>query len=68
MLLGSAVIFAAGLLMLARFVPASRLLGAGLLPFVPGDLIKSGLAALAFPAAWRAVGPRDPQAGSGSPA
>ena len=53
MLLGGAVIFGVGLIDLARFVPAGRLLAAGLLPFVPGDLIKSALASLAFPAAWR---------------
>jgi biotin transport system substrate-specific component len=53
LLLGSTVIFALGLAGLARFVPASQLLPSGLLPFVPGDLVKSGLAALAFPAAWR---------------
>ncbi len=53
MLLGSAVIFAAGLAQLSRFVPRDGLLVAGLLPFIPGDLIKSSLAALAFPAAWR---------------
>lgn len=55
MLLGSVVIFAAGLAMLSRFLPTSQLLSAGLLPFIPGDIIKSSLAALAFPAAWRAV-------------
>jgi biotin transport system substrate-specific component len=59
MLLGSVVIFAAGLAWLARFVPVPQLLPAGLLPFVPGDLVKAALAALAFPAAWRAVGSRD---------
>jgi biotin transport system substrate-specific component len=53
MLLGSAVIFALGLLQLSRFVPQAQLFAAGLLPFVPGDLVKSALAALAFPAAWR---------------
>jgi biotin transport system substrate-specific component len=53
MLLGSAVIFACGLAGLARFVPAPRLLAAGLLPFLPGDLLKSALAALALPVAWR---------------
>jgi biotin transport system substrate-specific component len=53
MLLGSTVIFALGLTGLSRFVPGSQLLAAGLLPFVAGDLIKSSLAALAFPAAWR---------------
>ena len=55
MLLGSVVIFALGLAGLSRFLSGERLLSAGLWPFVPGDLIKSTLAALAFPAAWRAV-------------
>src|SRR6266581_9191629 len=53
MLLGSAVIFSLGLIQLSRFMPGSQLLAAGLLPFVPGDLIKVTLAALAFPTAWR---------------
>ena len=53
MLLGSAVIFALGLIQLSRFVPQAQLFAAGLLPFVPGDLVKSALASLAFPAAWR---------------
>ncbi len=53
MLLGSSVIFGLGLVVLARFVPPHRLLALGLLPFIPGDLIKAALAALAFPAAWR---------------
>jgi biotin transport system substrate-specific component len=53
MLIGSAAIFTLGLIGLSRFVPASQLLATGLLPFIPGDLIKSALAAIAFPAAWR---------------
>ena len=53
MLLGSAVIFTLGLIQLSRFVQPAQLLAAGLLPFLPGDLVKSGLAALAFPFAWR---------------
>lgn len=53
MLIGSIPVFALGLAQLARFVPADRLLAAGLLPFIPGDLVKATLAALAFPAAWR---------------
>jgi biotin transport system substrate-specific component len=52
MLLGSSVIFAGGLSGLARFVPAAQLLNTGLLPFVPGDIVKAALAALAFPLAW----------------
>jgi len=53
MLLGSVPIFALGLAVLSRFVPAGGLLAAGLFPFLPGDVIKATLAALAFPAAWR---------------
>jgi biotin transport system substrate-specific component len=52
MLIGSAAIFAPGLAVLSRFVPGHALLGAGLWPFLPGDLIKCVAAALAFPAAW----------------
>ena len=55
MLLGSVVIFALGIAVLSRFVPGESLLAAGLWPFVPGDLVKSTLAALAFPATWRAL-------------
>lgn len=58
LLLGSAVIFAAGLIGLSRYVPADRLLTVGLLPFLPGDLIKSALAAAAFPTMWRVVNRR----------
>ena len=58
MLIGSAIIFAAGLAGLSRFVPAGQLLPTGLLPFVPGDLIKSTLAALVFPGVWRWVNRR----------
>ena len=56
MLSGSVVVFALGLAWLSRFMPGDRLLGAGLLPFVPGDVVKAALAALAFPAAWRRTG------------
>ena len=55
MLLGSSVIFALGVIGLSRFVPGPGLLAAGLWPFVPGDLVKSTLAALAFPGVWRWV-------------
>ncbi len=55
MLLGSVVIFGLGLANLSRFLPGDQLLNAGLMPFVPGDLVKSALAALLFPGAWRWV-------------
>lgn len=55
MLAGEAVIYLCGLLWLARFVAGDRLLDAGLVPFIPGDLFKIALAALALPAARRIV-------------
>jgi len=55
MLAGSVVIFGLGLGQLSRFVPADSLLAGGLLPFVPGDLIKAALAAAVFPITWRFV-------------
>jgi biotin transport system substrate-specific component len=55
MLLGSTVIFALGLAQLSDFVPNGALLASGLLPFIAGDLIKSALAAGAFPAIWKLV-------------
>ncbi|MGH2377698.1 MAG: biotin transporter BioY [Candidatus Limnocylindria bacterium] len=56
MLVGEVAIYAFGLAGLARFVPADRLLAAGLLPFVPGDLAKLALAAAALPTAWHLIG------------
>jgi biotin transport system substrate-specific component len=67
MLAGSAVIFAFGLAGLSRFVSGDRLVSAGLLPFVPGDLIKAALAATAFPAAWRWLGPARGRGGDRDP-
>jgi len=55
MLLGSALIFGLGLAHLSAFVPAGALLASGLTPFIPGDLIKSALAAGLFPACWKLV-------------
>jgi len=55
MIAGSVVIFGLGLGQLSRFVPAGSLLATGLLPFIPGDLIKAALAAAVFPAAWKLV-------------
>lgn len=52
---GSVVIFGLGLGQLSRFVPASALLASGLLPFIPGDILKALLAAAVFPSAWKLV-------------
>lgn len=45
MLAGLAVVYAAGLAWLAAFVPATKLLAAGLTPFLLGDVVKVALAA-----------------------
>lgn len=55
MLAGSTIVFGLGLAQLSRFVPADTLLATGLLPFVPGDLMKSALAAGLFPLVWKLV-------------
>jgi biotin transporter BioY len=55
MLLGEVAIYACGLAWLARFPLPVSLLDAGLIPFIPGDLFKMVLAALALPTAWRFV-------------
>jgi biotin transport system substrate-specific component len=44
-LVGTAIIYAAGLAVLSYFVPGNLLLMAGLLPFLPGDLAKAVIAA-----------------------
>lgn len=55
MLIGNLIIYAFGLIGLARFVPLNGLLQAGMLPFIPGDILKIILAALALPAGWKLV-------------
>lgn len=41
--MGSAITFACGLVVLSAFVPAKALFAAGVLPFLPGDCIKTVL-------------------------
>jgi len=55
MLLGTVALFACGLTQLALFVPAAQLFAAGLLPFVPGALLKVVAAALLLPGLWRVL-------------
>ena len=45
MLAGLVVVYAAGMAWLAAFVPASKLLATGVVPFLLGDLVKIALAA-----------------------
>jgi biotin transport system substrate-specific component len=52
---GSVFVFSFGLLVLSFFVPREALLMAGLLPFIPGDILKNSLAAWLAVRARRAV-------------
>lgn len=52
MLIGEGAIYLFGLSWLARFVPSGKVFTLGMLPFLPGDLIKILLAATALPSAW----------------
>ncbi len=45
-LVSSVIVFSCGLYVLSYFIPQEALLTAGLLPFLPGDLVKMTLAAL----------------------
>ena len=54
MTLGNLVIYATGALWLAAFVGGlDQALALGVAPFIPGDLLKIGAAALLLPAGWR---------------
>ena len=52
MLIGELTIYAIGLPWLARFIGPETVLDAGLIPFIPGDIYKVVLAAVALPLAW----------------
>lgn len=60
---GNAVVYAGGLAWLSFFVGTERVLAAGLLPFLPGDLVKIAVAAGALAGGWRLVGPERRSAG-----
>ena len=55
MLAGEVAVYAFGLPWLAFYVPRDKVLPWGLTPFIPGDLIKVALAALAVPLAWAGI-------------
>jgi biotin transport system substrate-specific component len=53
MIIGSAIIFAFGLIWLAKFVPDGSLLALGLIPYLPGSVVKITLAAVILPSIWK---------------
>lgn len=53
MLAGTVAIYVPGLIWLAAFVPADRLLAVGVAPFILGDMVKIALGALALQAVTR---------------
>lgn len=58
MVLGNIVIFAIALPWLARFVGGANVWAMGFWPFIPGDIVKIGLAAAVLPLAWKWIGKR----------
>lgn len=59
---GLLVVFTGGVAWLATSVGLERALQAGLLPFIPADILKIFLAAAIMPAVWRVIGKRSPAA------
>ncbi len=55
MTIGTALLFAPGLLWLMFFVGPKAVIAAGLIPFLPGAVIKIALATALLPAGWKAL-------------
>ena len=55
LLLVSVIIFILGALVLMLFVPIKNVFMAGVLPFIPGDMIKAIVATLLFPRLWKFI-------------
>jgi len=63
MLVGQAVIYLVGLLWLSTYVGVERAVPLGLLPFVPGDVLKVLLASALLPSAWHLLGIQSDRSG-----
>ena len=53
MIIGNIIIYAFGLLWLSYLTGVRGALAEGLYPFIPGDLLKTALAAVTLPSAWK---------------
>lgn len=62
MLAGNIVLYIPGLFWLATFVGADKAIPLGLLPFIPGDVVKLLVAAAVLPSAWTLFQRRQRQA------
>jgi len=52
MVIGNLAIYLVGVAWLLRFVPSGSVLMAGVVPFIPGDLLKIAIAAAVLPSGW----------------
>ena len=59
MLIGNIIIYALGLAWLSRFVGLETVLSVGLIPFIPGDIIKTIIAAGLLPLGWKLLGKKE---------
>ncbi len=59
MVLGKLCIFVPGLTWLALLIGVDKAIMGGLVPFLPGIVLKSALAIMALPGAWRLIGRRE---------
>ena len=61
MLIGSTIVFSFGLILLQQFSGQSWswVLEKGLLPFLPGEILKIAIASTALPALWRFISKRN---------
>lgn len=50
--------YAVALPWLSFYVPGDQILSVGLIPFIPGNLVKLALAVALLPAAWKLLGRR----------
>jgi biotin transport system substrate-specific component len=57
--IGGAIVYLLGVPWLAALKGWDIAITYGLAPFVIGDLVKAGLAALCLPAAWQLIGPKN---------
>lgn len=55
---GTAAIFAFGMAWLGIFVGYDNVIALGLLPFIPGAIMKLAIASISLPTAWKFVGKR----------